>query len=330
MSESFKAFVLNKIDGEFKAGVQQLTFDDLPPGSVTVRVQYSSINYKDGLACLPESPVVASYPMVPGIDLAGTVAESDDPRFTVGQEVIAIGRDLGIAHYGGYAEYTRLPADWIEPLPSGLTLKQAMMLGTAGFTAGLAIQRLEENGLKPGDGRVLVTGATGGVGSTAVNMLAGLGYEVSASTGKASEHDYLRELGATEILDRDEVSATSEAPLEGERWASAIDPVGGDTLGYLLRTTRYRGSVANCGLTGGAALNTTVLPFILRGVNLLGIDSVQCPPDVRAGVWKRLATDLKPSGLSDSIANEITLEEIPATAGSILSGAVRGRTLVSL
>ncbi|NMO03536.1 oxidoreductase [Gordonia sp. TBRC 11910] len=330
MSKSFKAFVLNKTDGQFTAGVQSLTFDDLPAGDVTVRVEYSSINYKDGLACLPESPVVASYPMVPGIDLAGVVAESNDPRFEVGQEVIAIGRDLGIAHFGGYAEYTRLPAAWLEPLPAGLTLKQAMMLGTAGFTAGLSIQRLEENGLVPGDGRVLVTGATGGVGSTAVNMLAGLGYDVSASTGKADEHDYLRSLGATEILGRDEVSAATGAPLEGERWAAGIDPVGGDTLAYLLRTTRYRGSVANCGLTGGPALTTTVLPFILRGVNLLGIDSVQCPPDVRARVWQRLASDLKPAGLADAIATEVTLDEIPATAGSILAGAVRGRTLVSL
>ncbi len=329
-TQPFRAFVLNKDDGGFAAGIQELTFDDLPAGDVTVQVQYSSINYKDGLAILPESPVVQSYPMVPGIDLAGTVAESNDPRFEVGQEVIAIGRDLGIAHFGGYSEYTRLPADWLEPLPEGLTLKQAMLLGTAGFTAGLSIQRLEDNGVTPGDGRVLVTGATGGVGSTAVNMLAGLGYDVSASTGKESEHDFLRDLGATEILHRDEVSAADAPPLDAERWAGAVDPVGGDTLAYLLRSTRYRGSVATCGLTGGIALTTTVLPFILRGVNLLGIDSVQCPPDVRAAVWKRLGTDLKPSNLAGSIATEVALEDVQATAGSILAGAVRGRTLVKL
>ncbi|OHV06215.1 acryloyl-CoA reductase [Mycobacterium talmoniae] len=330
MSDSFNAFVLNKDGGGFSVGVQQLTLDDLPAGDVTVRVQYSSVNYKDGLACLPESPVVATYPMVPGIDLAGTVVESADPRFTAGQEVLAIGRALGISQFGGYAEYARLSSDWVEPLPSGLTLKEAMALGTAGFTAGLAIQRLEDNGLKPGDGPVLVTGATGGVGSTAVNMLAGLGYEVAASTGKAAEHEYLQKLGASKILSREDVSGQSDSPLEAELWAGAVDPVGADTTAYLLRTTRYGGSVATCGLTGGFAIGTTVLPFILRGVNLLGIDSVQCPPDVRAGVWRRLGTDLKPKSLAESISHEVGLEEIPAVTGSILAGSVKGRTIVRL
>jgi len=328
--QSFNAFVVNKSDAGFSAGVQQLTLDDLPAGEVTVRVHYSSINYKDGLACLPESPVVTAYPMVPGIDLAGVVTESRDPRFKEGQEVIAIGRALGIAHFGGFAEYARLPADWLEPLPAGLTLKEAMALGTAGFTAGLAIQRLEQNGLKPANGRVLVTGATGGVGSTAVNMLAGLGYEVSASTGKAEEHDYLRALGATEILGRDEVSAPPAAPIDAERWAGSVDPVGGETLAYLLRTTRYGGSVANCGLTGGMMFGTTVLPFILRGVNLLGIDSVQCPADVRAKLWLRLGTDLKPKYLTESISSEVDLDGIQAITGGILGGAIKGRTIVRL
>ncbi|MBO0852920.1 MAG: acryloyl-CoA reductase [Nocardia sp.] len=330
MSDSFNAFVVNKGDAGFSAGVQQLTLDDLPGGDVTVRVRYSSVNYKDGLACLPESPVVTSYPMVPGIDIAGTVSESSDPRFTVGQEVVAIGRGLGTDHFGGYSEYARVSGDWLEQLPPGLTLKEAMAIGTAGFTAALSIQRLEENGLRPGAGPVLVTGATGGVGSTAVNMLAGLGYEVSASTGKTDEHDYLRGLGATEILGREEVSAQSMAPIEAEKWAGAVDPVGGDTLAYLLRTTRYRGSVANCGLTGGPALTTTVMPFILRGVNLLGIDSVMCPADVRAAVWLRLGTDLKPKSLAESISHEIALADIPAVAGEILTGAVKGRTIVRL
>jgi acrylyl-CoA reductase (NADPH) len=330
MSDSFNAFVLNKGDGGFSAGVQQLTLDELPAGDVTVRVQYSSVNYKDGLACLPESPVVASYPMVPGIDLAGTVVESTDPRFTAGQEVLAIGRDLGTAQFGGYAEYARLSSDWLEPLPAGITLREAMALGTAGFTAALSIQRLEQNGLKPGDGPVLVTGATGGVGSTAVNMLAGLGYEVAASTGKESEHEYLQQLGASKILSREDVSAQSNSPLEAELWAGAVDPVGADTTAYLLRTTRYGGSVATCGLTGGFAVNTTVLPFILRGVNLLGIDSVQCPPDVRAGVWRRLGTDLKPKNLAESISHEVGLDEIPAVTASILGGGVKGRTIVRL
>lgn len=330
MSKSFNAFVVNKSDAGFSAGVRQLTLDDLPAGDVTVRVRYSSVNYKDGLACLPESPVVTSYPMVPGIDVAGTVAESGDPRFAKGQEVVAIGRGLGTGHFGGYSEYARLSADWLEPLPQGLTLKEAMALGTAGFTAALGIQRLEQNGLRPGDGRVLVTGATGGVGSTAVSMLAGLGYEVVASTGKSSEHDYLRELGATEILDREQVSGQGAGPLEAELWAGAVDPVGGDTLAYLLRTTRYGGSVANCGLTGGQSVPTTVLPFILRGVNLLGIDSVMCPEDVRAAVWLRLGSDLKPKNLLDTISREVDLSGVPAVAAEILGGAVRGRTVVRL
>ncbi|GHE79336.1 alcohol dehydrogenase [Amycolatopsis deserti] len=330
MSKSFNAFVVNKSDAGFSAGVQQLTLDDLPAGNVTVRVRYSSVNYKDGLACLPESPVVTAYPMVPGIDIAGTVAESDDPRFTAGQEVVAIGRGLGTDHFGGYAEYARVSADWLEPLPEGLTAKEAMALGTAGFTAALSIQRLEDNGLRPGDGPVLVTGATGGVGSTAVNMLAGLGYEVAASTGKAEEHDYLRGLGATQLLGREDVSAASPAPVEAERWAAGIDPVGGDTLAYLLRTTRYGGTVASCGLTGGLALTTTVVPFIVRGVSLLGIDSVMCPENVRATVWRRLGTDLKPKSLAESISQEIGLDEIPEVTSRILAGAVRGRTIVRL
>lgn len=330
MSETFNAFVLNKGDDGFSAGVQQLTLADLPEGDITVRVQYSSVNFKDGLACLPESPVVFTYPMVPGIDLAGTVVESSNPRFAVGQEVIAIGRDLGISHFGGYAEYARLSSDWVEPLPTGLTLKEAMALGTAGFTAALSVQRLEDNGLKPGDGPVLVVGATGGVGSVAVNILAGRGYEVAASTGKTSEHEYLQGLGATKILSREDVSGASESPLEAELWAGAVDPVGADTTAYLLRTTRYGGSVATCGLTGGFAISTTVLPFILRGVNLLGIDSVQCPPELRAKVWKRLGADLKPKNMAESITNEISLEEIPSVAGPILAGAVRGRTIVRI
>ena len=330
MTTSFNALVLDKNDAGFSAGVRQITLDDLPAGDVTVRVHYSSVNYKDGLACLPASPVVTSYPMVPGIDLAGVVTDSSDPRFAVGQEVIAIGRGLGVSQFGGYAEYARLPADWLEPLPPGLTLREAMALGTAGFTAGLAIQRLEENGLKPGDGRVLVTGASGGVGSTAVNMLAGLGYEVSASTGKTEEHDFLRSLGATEIIGREEVSAQPTGPIEDERWAGSVDPVGGETLAYLLRNTRYGGSVANCGLAGGMLLGITVVPFVLRAVNLLGIDSVQCPADVRAKLWLRLGTDLKPKYLTESIAQEIGLDGIQAVTSTILGGAVKGRTIVRL
>lgn len=330
MTQSFNAFLVNKDDNGFSAAVKRLSLEELPDGDVTVRVHYSSVNYKDGLASVPGSPVVTVYPMVPGIDLAGIVADSSDPRFKVGQEVVAIGRGLGTGHYGGYSEYARLPADWIEPLPPGLTMKEAMALGTAGFTAGLAIQRLEENGLEPGQGRVLVTGATGGVGSTAVNMLAGLGYEVSASTGKTDEHEYLRMIGATEILSRDEVSAKPDAYMNEERWAGGVDPVGGDTLAYMLRSTRYGGSVSNCGMTGGMVVNTTVAPFILRGVNLLGIDSVNCPADVRAKLWLRLGTDLKPKYLTDSISQEIGLDGVQAATAAILTGTVRGRTIVKI
>jgi acrylyl-CoA reductase (NADPH) len=328
--ESLRAFVVNKTDDGFTAGVQDLSLEQLPAGNVTVRVAYSSINYKDGLACTPDGRVVRGYPMVPGIDLAGTVSESSDERFRPGEQVLATGYDLGVGHFGGFAQVARLPGDWLVKLPEGLSAREAMALGTAGFTAALSIQRLEQNGLRPGNGRVLVTGATGGVGSTAVSMLAGLGYEVSTSTGKTAEHDYLRGLGATEILSREEVSTPSNRPLERERWAAGVDPVGGETLAYLLRTTKYAGCVASSGLTGGSALQTTVLPFILRGVNLLGIDSVMCPMPVRQALWQRLATDLKPRGLTESIASEVSLDRIPDVAAAILTGGVRGRTLVRL
>ncbi len=328
MTESFSAFVVNKTDDAFSAGVQQLSLADLPAGDVTVRVAYSCVNYKDGLASTPDGRVVRSYPMVPGVDLAGTVTESSDSRFRPGDEVIATGHDLGVAHFGGFAEYARLPGDWLVKRPAGLTPREAMALGTAGFTAALSVQRLEENGLTPANGRVLVSGATGGVGSTAVGMLAALGYQVSASTGKSSEHQFLTDLGATEILSREEVSAPSNRPLEKERWAAGVDPVGGETLAYMLRTTQYGGSVASSGLTGGSAVQTTVLPFILRGVNLLGIESVSCPQPVRERLWQRLASDLKPRGLTDSIGYEISLQQLPEVLAAILKGAVRGRAIV--
>ncbi|WP_018131970.1 NADPH:quinone oxidoreductase family protein [Effusibacillus pohliae] len=325
----FRAVVVDKTEDSFSVGVKELTPADLPAGDVTIRVAYSSLNYKDGLACIPNGKIVKTYPFVPGIDLSGTVVESRDPRFREGDEVIVTGYELGVSHFGGFSEYARVPADWVVPLPQGLTLKEAMAIGTAGFTAALSIQRLEENGVHPGRGPVIVTGATGGVGSTAVAMLAKLGYHVVASTGKAAEHDYLRQLGAKEILGRDEVTDTSR-PLQKERWAGAVDPVGGKTLAYLLCTIKYGGSVAVSGLTGGSEVVTTVFPFILRGVNLLGIDSVYCPMDVRVKLWERLASDLKPPRLLDSIGREITLDQLPAAAASILNGEVRGRTIVRL
>lgn len=329
MSASFRAFVVNKTAEQFTAQVQALTKDDLPPGEVLIHVAYSSVNYKDALACTPDGKIVRSYPFVPGIDLAGVVVESSDERFHAGDEVIATSYDLGVSHYGGFSEYARVRANWVVPLPRGLTFKEAMALGTAGFEAALAVHKLEKNGLTPQHGPVLVTGATGGVGSIAVNILAKLGHTVVASTGKQAEHAYLKELGASTILSREEVSAESNRPLEKELWAGSIDPVGGATLAYLIRTTKYGGSVAACGLTGGSTVNTTVFPFILRAVNLLGIDSVFCPMGLRRELWQRLASDLKPTKL-DSISREVTLDELPQVTASLLSGGVRGRTVVRL
>jgi putative YhdH/YhfP family quinone oxidoreductase len=327
---TYRALVVDRKDDQLSVAVRELAESDLPPGDVTIRVHWSSINYKDGLALSPTGRVIRSYPMVPGVDLAGVVLESRDPRFSPGQEVVVTGYDVGVSHPGGFAELARVPAAWVMPLPEGLTLKEAMAIGTAGFTAALSLEALEHNGLRPENGTVIVTGATGGVGSTAVAMLAQVGYTVAASTGKASEHAYLRELGATEILSREEVSAESSRPLESERWAGAVDPVGGATTAYLIRTMKYGASIALSGLTGGNAIATTVYPFILRNVNLLGIDSVFTPMERRTRTWQRLATDLKPHGLLDSIAVETDLDGVPAVCADILQGKVRGRTLVRL
>jgi len=326
----YRAIVVEKQGDAFSVAVKDLSESDLPPGDVTIKVEWSSINYKDGLALSPSGRVIRSYPMVPGVDLAGTVLESADSRFSKGDHVVVTGFDVGVAHPGGFAELARIPADWVMPLPSGLTTKEAMALGTAGMTAAMSVEALEYNGLRPDQGTVLVTGATGGVGSTAVSMLAQLGYTVAGSTGKADEHDFLRELGATEILSREDVSAESSRPMETERWAGAVDPVGGPTTAYLLRTTKYGGSVAVSGLTGGNAVATTVFPFILRGVSLVGIDSVMCPMPKRQHVWQRMGADLKPKGLLDSIAVETDLAGVEAVCADILQGKVKGRTLVRL
>ncbi|MFC4769065.1 NADPH:quinone oxidoreductase family protein [Effusibacillus consociatus] len=329
MTERFRALVVDKSEDSFSVNVKELSLNDLPEGDVTIRVAYSSVNYKDGLAAAPNGRIVKSYPFVPGIDLSGTVVESRDSRFREGDEVLVTSYELGVTHYGGFSEYARVPASWVVKLPEGLSLKEAMALGTAGFTAGLSVQRLEENGLHPDRGPVIVTGATGGVGSTAVAMLAKRGYHVVASTGKESEHEYLHSLGAKEILSREQVTDTSR-PLQKELWAGAVDPVGGNTLSYLLSTTKYGGSVAVSGLTGGADFTTTVFPFILRGVNLLGIDSVYCPMNVRVKLWERLGSDLKPANLLESIGQEITLDELPASLSAILKAEIRGRTIVRL
>lgn len=328
--DRFRAFVVAREGEIFRAGPRDLSPPDLPAGEVLVRVAYSGVNYKDGLASIPEGRVVRRYPMVPGIDLSGTVVESSDARFAPGQAVLATGYDLGVSHFGGFAEYARVPADWVVPLPAGLSLRDAMALGTAGFTAALGIHRMEENGLAPGQGPVLVTGATGGVGSLAVDMLAARGYEVVAATGKADAHDYLRGLGAARVIGRAEVTVVEGRPLEHAQWAGAVDAVGGATLPYILRTLQPHGSVASIGNTGGAAFQTTVMPFILRGANLLGIDSAYCSMDVRLRVWQRLAGDLRPRHLQ-TIAGpdlEVSLDGLEGALARILQGAVRGRAVV--
>ena len=329
LNENFKALVVDKTETDFSIGVKNLSLNDLPAGEVLIKVAYSSINYKDGLASIPEGKIVRSYPFVPGIDLAGVVVSSEDPRYSEGDQVIATSYEIGVSHYGGYSEYARIPADWVVPLPENLTLKEAMIYGTAGLTAALSIQRLEENGLTPEKGKVLVTGATGGVGSIGVAILAKRGYEVVASTGKSSEHDFLHKLGANEVISRDEVYNGKVKALDKQLWAAAVDPVGGESLAAILSKIHYNGSVAVSGLTGGGNVPTTVFPFILRGINLLGIDSVYCPMEIRKPLWERMATDFKPDVL-DSIFKEIRLEELPQTLPIILQGQARGRFIVKI
>lgn len=329
MAEKFKALVVNN-EEQFTVDVKELSFNDLPEGDVLLKVEYSSINYKDSLAAIPDGNIVKSYPFVPGIDLAGTVISSENPQFKEGDQVIATSYEIGVTHFGGYSEYARIPSEWLVPLPEGLSLKEAMVIGTAGFTAALSVQRLEENNVTPDKGKVLVTGATGGVGSFAVSILSKLGYEVEASTGKESEHDFLISLGATSIVPREEVYDGKVRALGKQKWAAAVDPVGGEPLASVLSQIHYGGSVAVSGLTAGTKLPSTVFPFILRGVNLLGIDSVYCPMDTRLKVWNRLATDFKPDNLEQLIQQEITLEQLPEALPTLLKGQAKGRTIVKL
>jgi acrylyl-CoA reductase (NADPH) len=328
VGRTFRALVVDKQGDSVSLSEQEWTEEHLLPGEVTIQVAYSSVNYKDALAVRADGRVARRYPLVPGIDLAGTVVESSDPRHKPGDVVVVHGYDLGVSHHGGYAELARVPADWVVPLPDGLSARQAMALGTAGFTAALSVERLERMGLTPESGTVLVTGASGGVGSIAIAMLAARGYRVAASTGSPETHDYLRELGAQEIVDRAETSATGERPLERERWASAVDAVGGPTLAYLLRTTATGGSIALSGNVGGAAVSATVFPFILRGVSVLGIDSVHVPLAERATLWQRMARDLRPPRLEQLTTREVSLAETPAALADIHRGATRGRVVV--
>ena len=324
----YRAFVVNKDGDDFAASVQTLDESSLPEGNVTVAVEWSDLNYKDGLACTPNGRVVFKYPMTIGIDFAGTVLESSDPRYAVGDAVVATGYDLGTGHPGGYAERVRVSGDWLSPLPQGMTSEEAMVLGTAGITAAMSIDVIEKAAIGPDSGPVIVAGATGGVGSTAVAMLAARGYTVHASTGKSSEHEFLRDLGVSEVLEREELAAESRRPIERERWAAGVDPVGGTTTASILRQTKYGGVVALSGLTGGVGVSTNVMPFILRGVSLIGIESVYWPGDDRPRLWARMAEDFSNRNLLDLVEARIGLEDVPEAASKILAGGVRGRILV--
>ena len=327
---TFRAYVAEKMEGadpvRVERGVREFRAADLPPGEVEIRVGWSSVNYKDGLATRVAGKVARIDPLIPGIDLAGTVVASDDPAFEVGAEVLAHGYELGVSRHGGFAEYQRVPAGWVVPLAPGLSPRDAMAIGTAGFTAAMSVVALEDRGLSPADGPVLVTGASGGVGGTALAILADRGYQVWAATGKPDEAARLTALGAVGILTRDEVTAEGR-PLETERWAGAVDAVGGATLPYVLRTLRTGGAVAASGNAGGAKLETTVFPFILRGVGLLGMDSVNMLIARRRHLWDRLASDLRPRDLGRHIT-EVTLDTLDVALDGIVAGEARGRWIV--
>jgi NADPH2:quinone reductase len=325
---SFRAFRITNEAGHISGSIVDAALDELTPGDVVIKAEYSSVNYKDALAATGSGKILKRFPLNGGIDVAGIVLSSGDQRFREGDRVLVTGYDLGVGQDGGYAELVRVPADWVVRIPDGLTSREAMTLGTAGFTAGLAVVRLERIGLAPGQGPIAVTGATGGVGSIAIAALARLGYEVTAITGKDDAHHYLRSLGAREIVSRTSL-AMGTRPLETARWAGAIDAVGGDLLAWLTRTTNYWGGIASTGLTGGIELRTTVMPFILRGVSLIGIDSAMCPMSIRSEVWRRLAADMKPEDL-DAIAHEITLDGLPAAFETLLAAKARGRFVVKV
>jgi acrylyl-CoA reductase (NADPH) len=324
----FNALVVNKDDeGKTSAAVTQIGEDSLPAGDVTVAVEYSTVNYKDGLCMGPGGGLVRNYPHVPGIDFAGTVEASDDPRYMAGDKVVLTGWRVGEAHWGGYSQKARVKADWLVPLPVGLDTRQAMAVGTAGFTAMLSVMALEDHGIK--DGPVLVTGAAGGVGSVATAILSALGYKVAAVTGRPEAAEYLTDLGATQIVAREEINEAIKRPMEAETWGGCVDAVGGEMLARVLGQMQYGASVAAVGLAGGAGLPTTVIPFLLRGVNLLGIDSVMQPYDNRLRAWKRIAKDL-PMAKLEAMVQPATLSDLPKLGKDILKGQVRGRVVVDV
>lgn len=332
MSEGkqFRALVVEKTaEKTFERSIRERTVDELPPGDLVVKVHYSSLNYKDALSATGHPGVTRNFPHTPGIDAAGEVVSCESGTFSPGDRVLVTGYDLGMETDGGFGQYIRIPSEWAVRLPDGLSLRESMIYGTAGFTAALCLWKLQHAGVMPESGEVLVTGATGGVGSIAVALLAKAGYRVTAATGKASEAQYLRDLGAFDVVGREEILAGAERPMLKERWAGAVDVVGGDTLAAVIKAARYGGAVTCCGLVGSAELPLNVYPFILRGVSLHGVDSAQCPRELRESVWGKLASDWKPQRLDETVV-EIPLEGVEEKIQAILKGAVRGRTVVNL
>ncbi len=329
MSDRFNALVLDAADGKVTASVKTLGLDELPAGEVTVAVSHSTLNYKDGMIVNGIGRLVRSYPHVPGVDFAGIVEASEAAAYAPGDPVLLTGWRVGEAHWGGFAQKARVDAGWLVPMPEGLDARRAMAVGTAGFAAMLAVIALEDHGVAPGGGEVLVTGAAGGLGSVAVALLAGLGYRVAASTGRAEAHDYLKDLGAATLIARAELAEPAGRPLESERWAGCVDAVGGATLSRVMGQMAYGGSIAACGLTGGPKLETTVIPLLLRAVNLLGIDTVMQPLDNRKRAWARIAAEL-PMDKLDAMTTVVPLAEVPRLAGEILKGQVRGRLVIDV
>ncbi len=325
----FRVFRVYQEGGNIQGKLERSNVNDLSPGEVVIKVAYSSVNYKDALAATGAGTILRRFPLVAGIDAAGYVVSSDNKDFKEGDAVLVTGYDFGSNHDGGYAEYARVPAEWVIPLPENMSPKQAMSIGTAGFTVALCVKRLEENLQKPEHGPFVITGASGGVGNIAIDILSSLGYEVVAVTGKQNEKDKLLALGAGNVLDRNEIDLTGTA-LEKGLWGGAIDNVGGDILAWLTRTTRAWGNIASVGMAGGSHLNTTVMPFILRGVSLLGITSSGCPTEIRHQLWHRLATDLAPKHLDKIVTRVVELEKLPEIFDSLLAGTSTGRTVIKI
>ncbi|MEE9728251.1 acryloyl-CoA reductase [Listeria seeligeri] len=327
--KSFQALFIEKEEQDTSLHFRDTTIDELPENEVTIEVHYSGINYKDGLAVLPDGKIVSEYPFIPGIDASGVVVETKSDRFQVGDEVIVTSYDFGVSYFGGYSEFIRVPADWVVPLPAGLSLKEAMILGTAGFTAALSVDALEFSGVTPTDGKIAVSGATGGVGSLGSAILSKRNYQVVASSNKADAAEFLQKFGVSEVVTREAFQPEKIRALDKQLFAGAIDCVGGKPLAYLLTAVQYGGAVTTCGMSAGGKLDTTVFPFILRGIQLFGIDSVLCPMPKRERIWNRLATDYKLANLNE-LATEIPFSELPTALHQVMNGGVTGRYLVKI